>query len=203
MSLKDLLLDDSKSIADVTAYLDALGHEHRLEEVLGCGGKHQAAMYDKAAAAPPITLEHFVPADVPSLTEVIHHGRNTLPAFKLFQKRFCRPADRAGELYGYNEGSTRPLIGPGYFVAHSTEGNDVWHPRGPIVVNYFRVPEGEVCEGWPEVVPNSSGLQMFVYNKTRDFMRKVSEHVSIGAAYKKEKSMGTYFVLVREDASAS
>ncbi len=30
--------------------------------------------------------------------------------------------------------------------------------------------------------PNSQGLQVFVYHRTRDFMRKVSEHVSIGRA---------------------
>ena len=34
------------------------------------------------------------------------------------------------------------------------------------------------------------GLQVLVYHKTRDFMRKVSAHVSIGAAYKKEKRTG-------------
>ena len=49
------------------------------------------------------------------------------------------------------------------------------------------------------MVPNSKGLQFLVYHKTRDFMRRVSEHISIGAAYKKEKSLGQFFVLIRED----
>ena len=201
MSLQDLLLDEATELPDIAEYLDAMTHEARLEEVMTCNRKQQVAMYEKAAAAAPITFEHFVPAGVPSLTEVIHHGRNTLPAFKLFQKRFCRPDDGSDRLFGYNEASTRGLIGPGCFVAIRTDENAEWYERGPIVVDYFQVPDGPVVEGWPEVIPNSKGLQMFVYNKTRDFMRKVSEHVSIGAAYKVEKSMGAFFVLCREDAA--
>ena len=199
MSLKELLLDDDATIASIAAHLDGLSHEDRMDEVMSCNRKQQIAMYEKAAASAPITFEHFVPASVGPLTEVIHHGRNTLPAFKRFQKRFCRPADSADRLFGYNEGSTRALIGPGYFVAIPTEGNADWKPRGAVVVDYFQVPDQDVVEGWPKVVPNSRGLQMFVYNKTRDFMRKVSEHVSIGAAFKKEKALGAYFVLCRED----
>ncbi len=199
MALKDLLHDDTKTIADVAAYLDALSHADRMAETMDCDKKDQVAMYEKAASAPAITLDHFVKPGTAPLTEVIHHGRNTLPAFTLFQKRFCLPADRNNQLYGYNEASTKGLIGPGYFVAIPTAGNTEWEARGPVVVDYFQVPETAVVEGWPTVVPNSKGLQMFVYNKTRDFMRKVSEHVSIGAAFKKEKAMGAYFVLCRED----
>jgi hypothetical protein len=39
---------------------------------------------------------------------------------------------------------------------------------------------------------------MFVYNNTRDFMRRVSQHVSIGTAYKGDKALGAWFVLCRE-----
>lgn len=199
MSLKELLHDETSSISDVAAYLNALDHAARLDEVLAANKKDQVAMWDKAAAAEPLTFDHFVKPGTPPLTEVIHHGRNTLPAFKLFEKRFCLPADREGQLYGYNHAPTKGLIGPGFFVAVGTAGNAEWEARGGVVVDYFRVPETAVPESWPKVVPNSKGLQMFVYNKTRDFMRKVSEHVSIGAAYKKGKPMGAYFVLCRED----
>ena len=37
--------------------------------------------------------------------------------------------------------------------------------------------------------------------QTRDFIRGVSEHVSIGAAYKKEKAMGVHFILCRDDVA--
>ncbi|MFT6397415.1 MAG: hypothetical protein ACJAYU_002168 [Bradymonadia bacterium] len=201
MSLKELLLDDATPISAVAEYLDAMSHDDRLAEVRSCNRAQQVAMYNKAAASPAITFEHFVPANVAALTEVIHHGRNTLPAFKLFEKRFCRPAAGGERLFGYNEGTTRGLIGPGFFVAIPTASNPDWMERGAIVVDYFQVPDEDVVEGWPEVIPNTKGLQMFVYQKTRDFMRKVSEHVSIGAAFKVEKPMGAYFVLCREDVA--
>ena len=54
-----------------------------------------------------------------------------------------------------------------------------------------------MSEGWPRVVDNHWRLQRFVYDETRDFMRSVSAHVSIGAAYKREKPLDHYFVLCR------
>lgn len=201
MSLQDLIFDDGKTIADIAAYLDGLSHEERLAEVLGCGRKAQKALWTKAGAAPPITVEHFVPAGTAPLTEVVHHGRNTLPAFTRFQKRFAVQTSDATEAVGYNEAATRLLIGPGFFVAQPTAADAAWAERGAIVVNYFRVPEGEVVDGWPKVVPNSRGLQFFVYNGTRDFMRRVSSHVSIGAAYKGERPINAWFLLCRQDPS--
>ena len=59
--------------------------------------------------------------------------------------------------------------------------------------------DGAVPSDWPKVVPNTQGLQRFIYHGTRDFMRRVSQHVSIGAAYKGEKKLDHYFVLVRQD----
>jgi len=88
--------------------------------------------------------------------------------------------------------------GPGYFVAVPTASNPEWRSRGAIVVDYFQVPDGAVASGWPRVVPNTKGLQRFVYDRTRDFMRRVSKHVTIGAAFKVEKALDHYFVLVRE-----
>ena len=84
------------------------------------------------------------------------------------------------------------------FVARSTEGVVSWEERGAVVVDYFEVPDGPVAEDWPKVKPNSSGLQFFVYHRTRDFLRKVSTHVSIGAAYKVESALDHYFMLCRE-----
>ena len=59
-------------------------------------------------------------------------------------------------------------------------------------------PTGEVPMGWPEIVPNSVGLQRFIFHRCRDYLRKVSEHVSIGKAYKDERTVMGYFVLVRQ-----
>lgn len=201
MKLQDMIAAPQTTVAEIGAWLDGLSHEERMTAVLALGKAEQQRLFERADPA-AITLEHFVPPGVSPLTEVIHHGRNTLPVFKLFQKRLCRPATGSGRLFGYNEGSTRGLIGPGFFVAVPTRGNAAWEQRGAVVVDYFQVPDAAVVEGWPKVVPNNRGLQVFVYNKTRDFMRRVSAHVSIGAAYREEKPMGAYFVLCREDVTA-
>ena len=62
-------------------------------------------------------------------------------------------------------------------------------------------PSGPAVDGWPPIKRNNQGLQVLVYNKTRDFMRKVSDHVSIGMAFKVEKSLNNWFTLVREDVA--
>ncbi len=200
--LTELLDAPSTRIADIAAWLDARSHDERVSATRELTRAQQRTLYTRASLAPAITLEHFVPKDRPDLTEVRHQGRNTLPvpaSLRVFEKRFCRPGDGSQRLFGYNEGASREWIGPGYFVARPTKENPVWAARGDIVVDYFMVPDGPVAETWPPVVPNHQGLQWFVYNGTRDFMRRVSEHVSIGAAFKGERALGHYFVLVRED----
>lgn len=202
MSLIKMLADSNTGLDEIGSWLDGLDHKARLDAAFTLNRAHQRSLFDQADTA--IDLDHFVPPAAGERREVIHHGRNTLPlpaGQKLFQKRFARPVadDDVTGMYGYNEAPTRGLIGPGYFVAIPTAGNTDWEQRGAVVVDYFQVPQGVVPEAWPKVVPNSQGLQMFVYNKTRDFMRKVSTHVSIGAAYKKEKALGHFFILVRED----
>ncbi len=199
MPLRTLIRDEGTRIDDVATHLDGLSHEERLAQAMTLGRRQQRRLWEVAADAPPISRQHFVPDGVPPLTEVIHHGKNTLPVFTRFQKRFCRPDGDPELTYGYNEGFTRRFIGPGYFVAHPTAGTEGWPERGAVVVDYFMVPEHEVVAGWPRIVPNSRGLQFFVYHKTRDFMRRVSAHVSIGAAFKVERPLGAYFVLCRED----
>ena len=66
------------------------------------------------------------------------------------------------------------------------------------MVDYYQVPDGAVADGWPAVVANDWRLQRFVYHQTRDFMRRVSRHVSIGAAFKRERPLDHYFVLCRK-----
>ena len=189
-------------IAEIAAFLDALPHDRRVAESRTLGRTAQRSLWEKARTAAPLTLTDFVPAAKAARAPVRHYGRNTLPVpgpFRLFEKRFCRP-DAGGErLFGYNEGITRGAIGPGCFVVKPTRGNAVWEERGAIVIDYFEVPDAPVAEGWPAVVPNSKGLSRLVYFHTRDFMRRVSQHMTIGAAHKEEKPLDHYFVLVREE----
>ncbi|MEO8548330.1 MAG: hypothetical protein ABI678_00075 [Kofleriaceae bacterium] len=201
--LTDLVDDPHAGIDQIGSYLDRLDATTRWGEVSALGRSRQRTLFDKAAHAPAIDFAHFV-GDAPARQEVIHDGVNTLPvppALRRFQKRFCRPA-RAGErLFGYNEGPTRRFIGPGYFVAIPTADKPAWSARGAVVVDYFQIPDGDVAEGWPRVVDNHWRLQRFVYEATRDFMRRVSTHVSIGAAFKRERPLDHYFVLCRQASS--
>ena len=196
MSLTDLTRSDC-GIEPIAQHLDALDEPTRLSEMYALTGGDQKRLFDKAGDSAALDFEYFVSADTADRTEVIHYGKNSQPAFRMFQKRWCRPADRAGQLWGYNETAVRPLIGPGYFVARETEGAGA-DPRGAIVVDYFVVPDGPVVPGWPEVRPNGKGLQRFVYDKTRDYMRRVSQHVSIGIAFRQESRVMGYFVLCRQ-----
>lgn len=199
LTLADLLADGASDIHAVAGWLDGLSHADRLVAMSSTSKAQQRRLWELAEASAPMGLDDLVPDGVSARTEVIHHGRNTLPVLRSFEKRFCRPEAGEDRLFGYNEGLTRPIVGPGYFVAHPTAGNAEWEARGAIVVDYFMVPDAAVAEGWPTVVPNSRGIQVLVYHHTRDFMRRISEHVSIGIAYKNEMCMNNWFTLVRED----
>jgi hypothetical protein len=204
--LIDLIDHERASIDAIGSYLDGLDAPARWREVKQLDRARQRTLYEKAAHAAPIDVAHFV-GDAGPRAEVIHDGINTLPLpapWKRFQKRFCRPDDAGGgnvlagaRLFGYNEGPTRRVIGPGFFVALPTADRPQWSARGGIVVDYFQVPDGAVADGWPRVVANDWRLQRFVYDQTRDFMRRVSRHVSIGAAFKREQPLDHYFVLCR------
>jgi hypothetical protein len=200
--LNEIIDDEHAGIADVAAHLDGLDADARWREVSQLGRARQRMLYEKAAHAEPIDFDHFV-GHAGAREEVIHDGLNTLPLpppLQKFQKRFCRP-DVASDarLFGYNEGVTRRFIGPGFFVAIPTAERPAWSARGAVVVDYYQVPDGAVADGWPRVVGNDHRLQRFVYDKTRDFMRRVSRHVSIGAAFKRERPLDHYFVLCRRN----
>jgi hypothetical protein len=201
VSLTQLIDDPSADIHAIARYLDVQRGAERWAELGQLHRDRQRMLYEKAAHAAPIDLEHFV-LDAPPRAEVIHDGLNTLPLpppLRRFQKRFCRPEHDPSRLFGYNEGPTRPVVGPGYFVTIATRGKPHWEARGAWVVDYFQVPDGAVADRWPPVVPNDWRLQRLVYHQTRDFMRRVSKHVSIGAAFKKERPLDHYFVLCRRD----
>jgi hypothetical protein len=129
------------------------------------------------------------------MTPVRHYGRNTLPAFTWFEKRFCRPPDvdpaRPGALYGFNFQSLSVLTGPGYFVAHDD-------PAGrEVLIDYRELPPLHPA-GWPEIRGNERGLARLVYGSMVDRLRRVSEHVSIGSATRHGREFGSWFVLARE-----
>jgi len=183
---------DPARIADL---LDGLDHESRVAAVRSLGRPQQRALYAAVEGFRPVTLTDLVPAGVADFTTVRHYGRNTLPAFSLFEKRFCRPpgedAEKPRELYGFNFQAMQPVTGPGYFIAQQDPNRpEVW-------VDYTRVPDRHP-DGWPEIRRNERGLSRFVYGYMVDTLRGVSEYVTIGSAARKGRDMGSWFVLCRE-----
>lgn len=200
--LTSLIADPGADIDAIAAWLDRRDPGERLHALRGLGRDEQRSLYERAAPAEPLELGFFV-GDAAARGEVVHDGVNTLPLpapLRRFQKRFSRPERGAPRLFGYNEGPTRRVIGPGYFVAVGTTSRAAWADRGGVVIDYFQVPDGPVPDGWPRVIDNDWRLQRFVYHRTRDFMRRVSAHVSIGAAWKSERALDHYFLLCRREA---
>ncbi len=183
------MLQPGLSPAALAGAFDQLAGEQRVAAVASLRRKQLAALFEAAADNPPLRLTDLVPADVPPMTEVIHEGKNSLGVFTRFQKRMCRPRHDPSQLWGYNEQDLRAITGPGYFVAHQDE-------RGQLVIDYRRLPP-ETAPGWPPIIPNSARLSRFIYYLTVDVLRRVSDRVTIGRAYRNGRPMDAWFALVR------
>jgi hypothetical protein len=204
VNLRDLLRTKA-SIGALAAHLDSLPADVREAEANDLSGAEQASLWELASTGPVITLSHFVPPGIDHTIGVRHPGKNTIPVprhFQLFAKIFARDSEDPRLVNGYND-SNASFIRPGYFVAYETRGNAEWEKRGGVVVDYLRVPNSAVPAGWPKIVPNDVGLQKLVYHRTRDFMRRVSAHVSIGRAAEQrahgDRELDFYFTLCRRD----
>ncbi|MCI0644227.1 MAG: hypothetical protein L0332_12595 [Chloroflexi bacterium] len=192
MAIQEFFSPTSLDLPALAHFLDDLEPAARLQQVRSLEAPQQARLFDAAEGFRPVRLTDFVPAGTPPLQEVIHYGRNSLPIFHFFEKRFCRPEAAANELWGYNEWRFRALSGPGYFVAR---------PAGEleVVIDYTLVPPDRPAS-WPPIRPNSAGLSRFIYYQTRDFMRGVSQHVTIGRATRQGQPLDNWFVLCRSES---
>jgi hypothetical protein len=190
-------LEPKVQIDELAATLDGLGHEGRVHTMGTWDKTRMAAIFD-ACAGRSIALEHLVPPSIGANVEVIHDLRNTLPLFTDAQKRFARPEGEANELGGYNRqfGIAR-VSEPGYFTVREGEGEHA----NELVIDYTKIPTSKPAS-WPALEPNDRGvLNGLVWNGMIDYLRRVSQHVSIGRATKNGKAIGQYFALVRRDAS--
>jgi hypothetical protein len=191
--LRALIEQPAPSREEIAALLDGLSHADRLDAVRSLGGPRlQRRLYEATASAPPVSIDEIVPPDAPPLREFIYHGKNSLPAFTHFQKRFCRPTPGTtpGSLWGYNHTNIAWLVGPGYFLCHPVDGPGA-------AVDYRAVPPSRP-PSWPEIKPNERGASYFVYRGMVDHLHRVAQHVLIGSASRGGKELGNYFVLCRE-----
>jgi hypothetical protein len=194
--LRSMIGDAGVRPAAIAGLLDGLATELRAPVVRGLGRKHQQALYARAEGHASLELIDIVPPNRGDLEEVRHLGRNSLPAFKIFEKRFCRlegsPPDAPKELAGFNFQALSPITGPGYFLAVEDSNTK------EVLVDYRRLPDQKPSE-WPAIRSNEGGLSRFVYGFMVDRLRRVSEHVTIGSAARNGRDLGSYFVLCRLD----
>jgi hypothetical protein len=181
---------------EIAQFLDGLSHADRVSAVRAAGRSEQRRLWEAVKGVGQVRLVDLVPRAAGDLVPVRHHGRNTLPAFNFFEKRFTRPAgadpQAPGTLYGFNFQSMSWITGPGYFVALDS-------PNAPeVLIDYRRVPPAKPAD-WPEIRTNDRGLGRLVYGNMVDTLRRVSEHVTVGSAAKGGKDLGSWFLLCRED----
>lgn len=188
----DLLMRQSAPTqAELAAHLDALSPLARVEQCRALGKRAQRRLWELCAEAPAFTLEDLIPSA--ERGTVRWAGKNSLPLFTHFEKRFARQGEGGADVvvgYNFNPGISW-FTGPGYFT--TVQAPD--RPR-EILFDYTRVPS-TAPEGWPKVAPNTSGTAKLVYGGMHDFCRRVSSAVIIGAATRLGKPIDAYFVLAR------
>lgn len=189
--LKEILRSASPSLEEISAHLDRLEHQERINQVMELNKADQMKLWELGANGKALTLEYLVPKEAKPLEPFPFEGKNSLPIYTRFQKVFYRAND--GTICGYNNSPASWIAGPGYYVAEMS-----WKNPKEIAVNYMKLPK-EKPENWPEIKSNNSGLSRFIYDSTVDFLRWVSKDVVIGRAYRKgEKEMPNWFVLCRK-----
>jgi hypothetical protein len=180
------MIEKGASLADISAHVDALAASDRIAQVRMLGHREQEKLWEIAKGRAPLDLSSFVDA---TESTIIYEGKNTLPAFSYFQKRFWRPA--SGDVVGYNHngGFVTALTGPGYFL---TVGAD----DGEILFDYTKSVSVQP-PGWPALRENSGMLAGVVFGGMKDYCRYVARGTVIGAAFKGGKPRNQYFMLTR------
>lgn len=175
----------SDSLAPIEQALEAHTHDERVNWMRGLGKKELVALW-KLAEGRTVTLAELH-GDEGQI--VIHEGQNSLPLFSAFQKRVVKRGD---VIQGYNHQSMAWLVGPGHFLV-----KEAADPLPGAHFSYLSVANDAPPE-FPPIQPNEGGLSTLVYAHMVDYLRRVSPHAVIGAAWKKGKPTGDYFMLVRE-----
>ena len=179
------LIGKGASAADIAAHLDRLDSRRRIRQVRACGAGLQKKLWNIARGHARLDVASFVPE--PDRT-VVYCGRNSLPVFKIFEKRFWRPG-AGGEVVGYNHQTMSVATGPGYFVTRDSAD-------GEILFDYTADPRLQP-PGWPDIKPNKGLVAGAVYGGMIDYNRRVSKHTVIGSATRKGKPMGAFYLLTR------
>lgn len=193
-ALRRLIHETPRHPRKVASFLDSLVGMDRVLTVRSLGPGTQRALWELVDGFAEMTLADLVPRTTPLYEAVVHFGRNTLPMFTMFEKRFYRTGDGSG-VAGANFQTLSPFTGPGYFVVRKDDGSP------ELLIDYQHLPKDKPAD-FPEIRNNESGIARLVYGSMVDTLRRVSEHVSIGAASRHGQMLDAYFVLCREQQLA-
>lgn len=189
-----ILLEPKIDLDRLAEVLDGLGHEGRVHATMTWTRKQKKAIFEAVKGKRPIDFDFLVPASVGPLVEVVHDGHNTMPVFSHFQKRFTKLENDDVQVAGYNKQSMEVFTGPGYFVVTKGEGEH----EGELVFDYDKVPRNKP-PSWPPIRKNDGLIGGIVNGGMVDYLRGISNHVSIGVAFKNGKPRHQWFTLVRRD----
>ncbi len=182
------LLDGRASAGEIERHLDGLAPARRLEEMLAVSGRRVGMLFDAVAGAAPVTIEELIPQSTKGT--LIYEGRNSLPLFSRFQKRFERLP--GGQVVGYNHQTMSFVTGPGYFVVKEPAASG--DHKDELLFDYTENPPGEPA-GWPAFSANDRGLSKLVYANMRDYCRRVARGIVVGKAYKLGVDQKQFFSL--------
>jgi len=180
-----MTIDKPTEVQDISALataLDAATHDERVAWCRSLNGKQIYKLYDLAKEGGPLKTDDLVGKDG---EVIIHKGKNGVPVFTYFEKRFVRLGD---EVAGYNDGHEtapigapiyRMITGPGHYICYDSP--DV---PGEVWVDYRTIPQKQ-CPEFPPLIDNDSGLRALIFGNMVDIIRRVSEHVVVGDATKK------------------
>ena len=189
-------VDSGATAHTLSEMLESMSVAERVAAATAVRGNQVRQLYELVRDGATTKLEDIVPASTMAGSTVVFEGRNSLPAFSRFQKRFTRTAD--GLVFGYNHQPLRvagALTGPGYFRVVDADNA---HP-GELLFDYTKPPPFEP-EGWPAYRPNDMGGSRFVFMDLHDYVRKVADGVVVGSAFRHGEDQNAYFVLVRTSA---
>ena len=171
----------SDSIDPVRTALDATPGDAKLNWMHGLAKKELVALWRLTEGEEvPLGYYHGGEDEI-----VVHEGQNSLLAFTTFQKRIVL---RRGKVQGYNRQNMNWLVGPGHFMVEGDESSSFFDYTAPIP---------EPPTEFPPVKPNEAGFSRFVYAGLTDKVRRIASDCVIGAAFRRGKQTGDYFMLLK------
>lgn len=188
MTLNELMAKPGVTSEEVQKHLSALPGDERVRQATTLDRKHQKTLWELSDKTAKITLEEVVPPSRKALDPLPFEGQNNQPIYRMFKKVFYRTSD--GKIAGYNESDAAWFAGPGYYIL-TTNATGTF-------VDYTQLPK-EKPAGWPEIKDNTDGISRFIYGNMHDYLRRVSNLIFIGRAYRHGKESGNYFILARPE----